>query len=108
MLRGGSEDRQSTCGFYCAVKPYIIFNPRAGSVINREKVLSQLTQLSPLALRITRKAGDAEKWARSAVRTKCDYIVVAGGDGNIKRSGEWVSRRRKERSHRNRTAWNGE
>jgi len=83
MLRGGSEDRQSTCGFYCAVKPYIIFNPRAGSVINREKVLSQLTQLSPLALRITRKAGDAEKWARSAVRTKCDYIVVAGGDGTL-------------------------
>ncbi|PYK90226.1 MAG: hypothetical protein DME35_06675, partial [Verrucomicrobia bacterium] len=83
MLRGASEDRQSTCGFYCAVKPYIIFNPRAGSVTNREKVLSQLTQLSPLALRITRKAGDAEKWARSAVRTKCDYIVVAGGDGTL-------------------------
>jgi len=82
-LRGASEDRQSTCGFCCAVKPYIIFNPRAGSVINREKVLSQLTQLSPLALRITRKAGDAEKWARSAVRTKCDYIVVAGGDGTL-------------------------
>ena len=65
------------------VKPYIIFNPRAGSVTNREKVLSQLTQLNPVALRITRKAGDAEKWARNAVRTKCDYIVVAGGDGTL-------------------------
>src|SRR5260370_31457682 len=83
MLRGASEDRQSTCGFDCAVKPYIMLDPRGGCVTNREKVLSQLTQLSPLALRITRKAGDAEKWARSAVRTKCDYIVVAGGDGTL-------------------------
>src|SRR5216684_760696 len=68
---------------YCAVKPYVILNPRAGSVTNREKVLSQLAQLNPMALRITRKAGDAEKWARNAVRTKCDYIVVAGGDGTL-------------------------
>jgi diacylglycerol kinase (ATP) len=65
------------------VKPYIIFNPRAGSATDREKVLSQLTRLNPVALRITRKAGDAEKWARTAVRTKCDYIVVAGGDGTL-------------------------
>ena len=36
-----------------------------------------------MALRITRKAGDAEKWARIAVRTKCDDIVVAGGDGTL-------------------------
>ena len=68
---------------YCAVKPYIIFNPRAGSATDRERVLSQLTRLNPMALRMTRKAGDAEKWARAAVRTKCDYIVVAGGDGTL-------------------------
>jgi len=68
---------------YCAVKPYVILNPRAGSVTNREKVLSQLAQLNPMALRITRKAGDAEKWARNAVRAKYDYIVVAGGDGTL-------------------------
>jgi len=36
-----------------------------------------------MALRITRKAGDAEKWARTAARTKCDYVVVAGGDGTL-------------------------
>ena len=36
-----------------------------------------------MALRITRKAGDAEKWARAALRTKCDYVVVAGGDGTL-------------------------
>ena len=65
------------------MKPYIIFNPRAGSATDRKRVLSQLTQLDPIALRITRKAGDAEKWARAAVRTKCDYVVVAGGDGTL-------------------------
>src|SRR6266478_195261 len=68
---------------YCAVKPYIIFNPRAGSATDRERVLSQLAQLNPMALRITRKAGDAERWARAALRTKCDYVVVAGGDGTL-------------------------
>src|SRR4029077_14725627 len=68
---------------YCAVKPYIIFNPRAGSATDRERVLSQLARLNPMALRITRKAGDTEKWARAALRTKCDYIVVAGGDGTL-------------------------
>lgn len=65
------------------MKPYIIFNPRAGAATDRKRVLSQLAQLNPTALRITRKAGDAEKWARAAVRTKCDYIVVAGGDGTL-------------------------
>jgi diacylglycerol kinase (ATP) len=65
------------------VKPYIIFNPRAGSATDRKSVLSQLTQLNPIALRITRKAGDAERWACVAVKTKCDYIVVAGGDGTL-------------------------
>src|SRR6266404_1264442 len=68
---------------YCAVKPYIIFNPRAGAATDRKRLLSQLAQLNPAALRITRKAGDAEKWARAAIRTKCDYIVVAGGDGTL-------------------------
>ena len=68
---------------YCAVKPYIIFNPRAGSATDRERVLSQLARLNPMALRITRKAGDTEKWARAALRTKCDYVVVAGGDGTL-------------------------
>ena len=65
------------------MKPYIIFNPRAGAATDRKTVLSRLRQLNPTALRITRKAGDAEKWARAALRTKCNYIVVAGGDGTL-------------------------
>src|SRR5438128_12444201 len=31
----------------------------------------------------TRKSGDAEKWSREAVRRRCEYLVVAGGDGTL-------------------------
>jgi len=34
-----------------------------------------------MALRMTRKAGDAEKWREALAGAKCDYVVVAGGDG---------------------------
>src|ERR1700730_18608590 len=66
---------------YSAVKPYIIFNPRAGAATDRKTVLSQLAQLNPTALRNSGKPGVAEKGTRAAIRAKCDYIVVAGGDG---------------------------
>jgi diacylglycerol kinase (ATP) len=65
------------------VKRYIIFNPAAGSVTNRKKVLSALARLEPAKLRLTRKPGDAEKWAREASRTSSDLIAVAGGDGTL-------------------------
>ncbi len=32
---------------------------------------------------MTRRPGDAEKWARTALRTKCDCVVAAGGDGTL-------------------------
>ena len=64
-------------------KPYIIFNPTAGSVEGREKTRARLKQLEPLALRTTRRAGDAEKWARVARTSKADTIIVAGGDGTL-------------------------
>jgi diacylglycerol kinase (ATP) len=31
----------------------------------------------------TRRPGDAEKWSREAVRRRCEYLVVAGGDGTL-------------------------
>ena len=31
----------------------------------------------------TKRAGDAEKWAREAARHGCEYLVVAGGDGTL-------------------------
>jgi len=65
------------------VKPYIIFNPAAGSVANVEQTLSKLIRLRPSALVATEKTGDAEKLSRGAVRRGCDYLVVAGGDGTL-------------------------
>jgi diacylglycerol kinase (ATP) len=65
------------------VKRYVIFNPAAGSVIDREKVLAALARLSPVKLRFTQKRCDAEKWAREAIKTNCDVIAVAGGDGTL-------------------------
>lgn len=65
------------------MKRYIIFNPAAGSATDREKVLSRLAGLDPAKLRLTQKSGDAEKWAREAIRMKSDLIAVAGGDGTL-------------------------
>ena len=65
------------------MKRYVIFNPAAGSVIDREKVLAALARLSPVKLRFTQKRCDAEKWAREAIKTNCDVIAVAGGDGTL-------------------------
>lgn len=34
-------------------------------------------------MRLTRRAGDAEKWAREATRGNHNYIIAAGGDGTL-------------------------
>ena len=64
-------------------KPYIIFNPVAGSVGDRELIIARLKKLRPVALRTTRRKGDAEKWARDARRSNASTIIVAGGDGTL-------------------------
>lgn len=70
-------------GAWTMDKPYIIFNPIAGSVDNRAEIRRQLKELEPTAFRTTRKKGDAEKWARHARASKARVIVVAGGDGTL-------------------------
>src|SRR5207248_2074186 len=65
------------------VKPYIIFNPVAGPVCTHAPVMAQLNKLKPVEFRVTRRKGDAEKWARSALFSKADTIIVAGGDGTL-------------------------
>ena len=65
------------------MKPYIIFNPNAGSVGDREIAVARLKELNPIALRITRRTGDAERWARRACLSKATNIIVAGGDGTL-------------------------
>src|SRR5207302_614358 len=65
------------------VKPHIIFNPTAGSVANVNQPLAKLKRLRPVAVAVTKRAGDAEKWARQAARAGCDFLIVAGGDGTL-------------------------
>jgi diacylglycerol kinase (ATP) len=65
------------------VKPYIIFNPTAGSVADASRILAELKQLRPSGVSVTKKRGDAEKCSRQAVRAGRRYIVAAGGDGTL-------------------------
>lgn len=66
-----------------AVKPFIIFNPIAGSVTDEARALAELRRLRPVELAVTRKRGDAERISRAAARRGCGYLVVAGGDGTL-------------------------
>lgn len=50
---------------------------------NPQRTIAKLKRLRPIAVSITKKAGDAEKWTRQAVRAGRDYLVVAGGDGTL-------------------------
>jgi len=73
----------SRCDSRPRVKPYIIFNPIAGSVTDAQQTLSELKRLRPSTVSMTKKRGDAEKWSRQAVRSGHRYIVAAGGDGTL-------------------------
>ena len=68
---------------YRSVKPYIIVNPIAGSLVNRDGLLKQLRRLKPGKLRLTQRPGEAETYARDAIRAGCDYVIAAGGDGTL-------------------------
>ena len=75
------------------MKPYIIVNPAAGSVTSLDGLLTQLQRLNPAKVRVTRAVGDAEKFARAAIRNRCDYIVAAGGDGTLNEVVNGIARR---------------
>jgi diacylglycerol kinase (ATP) len=65
------------------MKLCVIFNPVAGSVTNADELVAKLRGLEPAMLSVTRRRGDAEKFARQALQKKCNYIVTAGGDGTL-------------------------
>lgn len=65
------------------MKAHIIFNPVAGGSSYSLENLRKLKRLRAAKLHVTNKAGDAEKLARQVIRSGCDYIVVAGGDGTL-------------------------
>lgn len=78
------------------MKPYIIINPAAGSVTDLDALLGQLRRLNPAQLRVTRVVGDAEKFARAAIRNRYECIVAAGGDGTLNEVINGIARRAKD------------
>jgi diacylglycerol kinase (ATP) len=65
------------------VKPCVIVNPIAGSIKDLDVLVEQLRRLRPGELHLTHKAGDAETFARKAIRAGCNYVIAAGGDGTL-------------------------
>jgi len=75
------------------MKPFIIFNPTAGSVKDVSATLAKLRRIKPATLLITRRRGDAEKLARQAIQNKYDYVIAAGGDGTLNKVINGIGRR---------------
>ena len=65
------------------MKPCIIVNPIAGSIKDLDVLLKKLRRLRPDELHLTHKPGDAETFARKAIRAGCNYVIAAGGDGTL-------------------------
>lgn len=65
------------------VKTCVILNPAAGTAKNFDKLTERFAQHGFTDLRLTKKSGDAERFARAAVRRGCDLVVSAGGDGTL-------------------------
>jgi len=65
------------------MKPCVIVNPIAGSIKDLDVLLKKLRRLRPGELHLTHKSGDAETFARKAIRAGCDYVIAAGGDGTV-------------------------
>jgi diacylglycerol kinase (ATP) len=61
----------------------VIFNPRAGSADQAEKLRDALAQRPHTVLRETSKAAEASLLSAQAMREGYDLIVAAGGDGTI-------------------------
>jgi diacylglycerol kinase (ATP) len=65
------------------MKPCIIVNPIAGSIKDLDVLLKKLRLLRPGELHLTHKPGDAETFARKAIRAGWNYVIAAGGDGTL-------------------------
>jgi diacylglycerol kinase (ATP) len=79
------------------MKPCIIVNPIAGSIKDLDVLLKKLRRLRPDELHLTHKPGDAETFARKAIRAGCDYVIAAGGDGTLNEVVNGIASPRRER-----------
>lgn len=65
------------------MKRCVILNPKAGSVKDRNALMKQLRRLKASSFHVTRNKGAAKRFAREALRARCDEIIAAGGDGTL-------------------------
>jgi len=65
------------------VKTFIICNPAAGGTVDRKAVVKTLRDHLGAEVRMTKRKGDASRFARSAITKGCNYIIAAGGDGTL-------------------------
>jgi diacylglycerol kinase (ATP) len=65
------------------MKPFVILNPSAGSAGNLGALLEKLKRLKPIEILKTTVPGEAESFARAAVRQRHNYLIAAGGDGTL-------------------------
>lgn len=75
------------------VKLCIIINPKAGSVKDLGRLSKQIAKLHPSYTKLTKKPGDARRYAQEAIRKGCNYIVAAGGDGTLNEVVNGIARR---------------
>jgi diacylglycerol kinase (ATP) len=65
------------------MKTCVILNPRAGTALAQEQLAEHLRRVSGLTIAETKQPGDGRRLAAEAVRSGCDLVVAAGGDGTI-------------------------
>ncbi len=61
----------------------VILNAEAGSVRSAAAVVRRIRHLPDVEVRLTKRKGDAVRFARAALRRGCEMIVAAGGDGTL-------------------------
>ena len=61
----------------------VILNPTAGSVKDIDPLIERLRSLPATTVKVTSKRGSAGRFARTAIKSGCDLIVAAGGDGTL-------------------------
>ena len=57
-------------------------------------ILKELRRLRPSEVHLTRRAGDAEIFARKAILAGCNYLIAAGGDGTLNEVVNGIARAR--------------
>jgi diacylglycerol kinase (ATP) len=65
------------------MKTCVILNPRAGTALAQEQLAEHLRRVPRLTISETKEPGDGRRLAAEALRSGCELVVAAGGDGTI-------------------------